>query len=84
VVGNFEIHTTFDNFCKKYNKRLEYVCCPVNMAIMFVVYEYNFSLKERSKSQESPQKTAGYNEQISTRICYMQMIGVAMVGTLSC
>lgn len=51
---------------------------------MFVIYTLNFGLKERSKSQESPQKAAGYNKQIYTRICYMQMTGVAMVGTLPC
>ncbi len=51
---------------------------------MYVVYKHNFNLKERSKSQQSPQKTAGYNKQIYTRICYRKMISVAMVGTLPC
>ncbi len=54
------------------------------MIVMFVIYIHNFNLKEGLKSQESPLKTAGYNKQIYTRICYRKMIGVAMVGTLSC
>jgi hypothetical protein len=63
---------------------LDEVCRSVNMAVVFVMYIYNFGFKARSFGQKNPKKYAGYSKQICTRFCYRQMTGVAMVGTLPC